>query len=125
MLRACHEVLRPHGRIAGYTICVPGGLTGAQRRRASELGPGEVLAEAPLRDLFGQAGFRVTLEEDVTEDFRVTCEAIVRARRELEAELRGEEGDAVFEDELEKKMSTLQGASEGLLQRSLLVASKR
>lgn len=78
-----------------------------------------------MRDLFGQAGFRVTLEEDVTEDFRVTCEAIVRARRELEAELRGEEGDAVFEDELEKKMSTLQGASEGLLQRSLLVASKR
>jgi hypothetical protein len=77
-----------------------------------------------MGDLLRETGFRVILDEDVTEDFRATYEAILRARRDLEDELRGEEGDVVFEEELEKKALTLQGISEDLLRRSLLVASK-
>jgi len=124
VLRACYEILRPGGRIAGYAIHVPPGLSEAQARRAAELGPSEVLAESPIGDLLREAGFRVIVDEDVTEDFQATCEAILRARRDLEEELRGEEGDVVFEEELEKKALTLQGISEDLLRRSLLVASK-
>ncbi len=123
MLRACYEVLRPGGRIAGYVIYAPPGLSEAQRIRASELGPSEVLAESPIGNLHREAGFRVIVDEEVTEDFQTTCEAILRARRDLEEELRGAEGDDVFEEELEKKALTLQGISEGLLRRSLLVAS--
>jgi len=74
--------------------------------------------------LLRETGFRVIVDEEVTEDFQTTCEAILRARRELEEELRGAERDDVFEEELEKKALTLQGISEGLLRRSLLVASK-
>ena len=124
MLRACYEVLRPDGRIAGYVIYAPPGLTEAQRKRASELGPSEVLAESRLGDLLRETGFRVIVDEDVTDDFQATCVAILQARRDLEDELRGEEGDVVFEEELEKKALTLQGISEDLLRRSLLVASK-
>ncbi len=124
MLRACYEVLRPDGRIAGYAIHAPPGLSEPQRRRASKLGPGEVLAESPIGNLLREAGFRVIVDEDVTDDFQATCVAILQARRELEEELRGAEGDVVFEEELEKKSLLLQGISEGLLRRSLSVASR-
>jgi len=87
-----------------------------------DFGPGEVVADVPLGSLLREAGFQVIADEDVTEDFQATCESIVKARRDLEGELRAVEGDAVFEDELSKKTLTLQGISEGLLRRSLLVA---
>jgi hypothetical protein len=124
VLRACYEALRPGGRIAGYSIHAPPGLTEAQANRASEFGPSEVHAVSRHGDLFREAGFRVTVDEDVTEDFQATCEAIIQARHDLEDELRGLEGDVVFEEELNKKALTLQGISEGLLRRSLLVASR-
>ncbi len=77
-----------------------------------------------MGDLLRETGFRVIVDEDVTDDFQATCVAILQARRDLEDELRGEEGDVVFEEELETKALTLQGISEDLLRRSLLVASK-
>ena len=110
--------------MAGYTIHVREGLSPKEIGRAAELGPSEVLAEAPLTDLAQSAGFSVILNDDVTPDFGSTCEAIVRARIELEECLRSEEGDIVFEEEQAKKGSMLQGISEGLLQRSLLVLSR-
>jgi len=74
--------------------------------------------------LLREAGFQVIVDEDVTEDFRATCKAILQARRALEGELCALEGGVAFEDELLKKTLTLQGVSEGLLRRSLLVASR-
>ena len=124
MLRACHEVLRPGGRIAGYTIHTPTGLSRDDAKRASELGPSEVLADSAPCDLLRAAGFKVLLEEDVTADFKSTCEAMLGARHQLEDELRAEEGDALFEEEQQKKLHMIEGVSRGLLRRSLHVASK-
>jgi hypothetical protein len=124
VLRACHDVLKPGGRIAGYTIHTPQGLSESQGKRASELGPSEVLSEASPVDLLRAASFNVIVEQDVTEHFRATCEAILRARSDLESKLRNEEGDALFEEEQEGRTLKLRGITEGLLQRSLIVAIK-
>ncbi len=71
------------------------------------------------------AGFSVIRQEDVTAGFRATCEAMIRARTELEDALRVEEGHEVYEEEQHKKRSMLEGIDEGLLLRSLIVAVKR
>lgn len=105
-------------------IQAPPGLSEAQAQRASEYGPSEVLAGSSTGDLFREIGFRVIVDEDVTEDFRSSCAATLRASRKLEGELRGEDGHVVFKEEMEKKALMLRGISEGLLKRSLLVASK-
>lgn len=105
-------------------IKTPQGLSEGEAKRASELGPSEVHSDAPLEDLMREAGFRVLVDMDVTAQFGATSAAILRAMRELESDWRDEEGDALFEEEYEGKTQTLEGISEGLLYRSLIVASR-
>ena len=124
MLRECDRVLKPEGRIAGYVIHVPSGMTEAQERRATELGPSEVVAPSSFEALTQAAGLTLLLTEDVTEAFRSTCAALAAARRNLENELRIDEGDDFYEEERRKKDAMLQGIDEGILRRSLVVASK-
>ena len=111
----------PGGRIASYIIHTSGNLTPAQVIRASELGPTHVTAPAPPAELMREAGFAMLAVNDVTENFRATCTALLQARQQLAHELRAEEGDESFEDELHAKTSMLEGIDEGLLQRSLVV----
>ena len=123
--RELARVLKPGGRIAGYVIQVPAGVTEAQERRAAELGPSEVVAPSSFEALTQTAGLTIVLTEDVTEAFRSTCAALAAARRDLENELRIDEGDDFYEEERRKKNSMLQGIDEGILRRSLVVASKQ
>ena len=124
MLRECYRVLESGGRIAGYVIHTPDGLSRGDKQRASELGPSEVAAAAPPEGLMKSAGFSVIRQEDVTAGFRTTCHAILRARSKLEDALRVEEGPELYEVEQQKKRSMLEGVDEGLLLRSLIVAAK-
>ncbi len=124
MLRECHRVLKPGSRSAGYVIHTPSGLTQAGERRAAELGPPNVTAPLSPDALARQAGLSVVVLQDVTEDFRATCEALLRTREALAAELRAEEGDDVYEDERTKQTAMLTGIDEGVLCRSLIVATR-
>ena len=124
MLRECKRVLKPGGRIAGYVIHIPAGVTEAQERRAAELGPSDVTAPALPEVLTQAAGLTIMVTEDVTDAFRATCAALAAARRDLAEELRAEEGDDFYEEERRKKNAMLQGIDEGILRRSLGVANK-
>ena len=124
MLRECDRVLKPAGCIAGYVIHIPTGLTEAQERRAADLGPSDVTASTSPEVLTQAAGLTVVVKEDVTDAFRATCAALVAARRDLEDELRADEGDDFYEEEQRKKNAMLQGIDEGVLCRSLVVAKK-
>ena len=124
MLRACHKVVKRGGRIAEYTIHTPNGLDRDAVGRASELGPIEVVADRSPADLLRAADFTVIVDEDATDGFEGILEATRAAMDELEDDLRREEGDTVFEEWQERRTNMLQGVSEGLLRRSLLVAVK-
>ncbi len=65
-----------------------------------------------------------TTEEDVTDGFRATSEALLGARTELESELRAEEEDDGFEENRTNRIKMQTGISEGLLLRSLIVVAK-
>ena len=110
--------------MAGYVIHTPVGLSQRDMAKADELGPSDAAAAMSPADLARSAGLSVVRQEDVTSDFRVTCEAVLRARSELEKALRAEEGPEVFEDEQQKKRSMLLGIDQGLLLRCLIVAEK-
>jgi hypothetical protein len=99
--------------MAGYVIHTPDGLSQRDQRRASELGPSEVAAEASPGGLAEATGFSLILQEDVTAGFRTTCEALLRARGELEDALRIAEGHEAFEEEQQKKRWMLEGIDAG------------
>ena len=66
--------------------------------------------------------------QDVTDTFRATCSALRAARRDLEEELRNDEGDDFYDDFYEEALRTkdamLSGIDEGVLCRSLIMATK-
>lgn len=124
MLRACHDVLEPGGRIGGYTIHARAGLSPDEEALAVELGPSQVIASDTPEGLLVSAGFVDVEALDVTDTFLETCQAIHRARGEREAELRREEGDEAYGQEQEKKRKMVVGIERGLLRRSLIVARK-
>ncbi len=124
MWRDCTRVLKQWGRIAGYIIHTPAGLSEFERIRAEELGPSDVSSPSPIEDLTHAAGLTIIARKDVTELFRATCTAILEARKRLEVELRRDEGKDLYEEEQDKKHLMLTGIDEGLLRRSLFVAHK-
>jgi hypothetical protein len=50
--------------------------------------------------------------------------ALLQARRTLEVDLREEEGDDFYEEERNKKETMVRGIDEGLLIRSLTIATR-
>ena len=124
MLRECHRVVKPGGCIAGYVIHTPAGLSAADEQRASELGPDDVTAAAGPEDLMRAAGFSHVIREDVTRQFKATVEAMLRAARRSEAELRAEQGDEEYAAGCERGEAKLIGIRQGLLLRSLVTAIK-
>lgn len=125
MLRECYRVLKQGGRIAGYVIHTPTGLSASDEMRAADLGPSDVTSPAPPEELAHSTGLAIIAHKDVTDVFRTTCKAILQAREKLEDALRAEEGDELYQEEQEKKYAMLKGIAEGLLRRSLIVGHKQ
>ncbi len=124
MLRECHRVVKEGGCLAGFVIHTPAGLSAAAERRASELGPGAVVAAALPEDLAREAGFLKVVRTYVTQQFRATVEAMLRAARRWEAQLRAEQGEEEYVAGCERGKAMLTGIREGLLLRSLVTAIK-
>ncbi len=125
MLRECRRVLAPGGYLAGFVIHTPAGLNASERQRATELGPDDVVGAGVPEDLAKEAGFSNVSRENVTDVFKATVEAMLRAAKRCEAELRAEQGDEEYSAGRERGEAKLIGIREGLLLRSLVTAIKR
>ena len=116
--------MRPDGHMAGYIVHTPAGLSAAAAQRVEELVPMDALADGSLAELAERAGFSVVTCDDVTDQFRIICDAILHARERHEAELRAVDGDEVYDDDQRRKVAVLTGIDEGLLERSLIAVIK-
>ena len=121
MLRECRRVLKKGGRLVVVTIEIAEGLGAAQRARAIQLGPEDLGAGDPLRDLVAQSGFEVVIERDLTEDFRVSLLDRLDALDQNDAELRRAEGHEMVDTERQKRTDMLTAVQEGMLRRTALV----
>ena len=117
-------MLRPGGLLAALSITLPSDLGPGERALAVELGPAFADGEAPLAELLRRAGFKEVSESDRSEAYAEACAAIVRERGALEAALRAEEGDELFEAEVERKRRQVEAIRSGVLRR-VLVTGRR
>ena len=103
-------------------VSVTPGLTEDERRRALEMGPEFVEAEAPYEALLEGSGWKMVDRIDTTEGYgRSTHEMLV----ETEARSRGLIGllgAAGLEELLVRRRATSAGVDEGLIRRDLFVA---
>ena len=124
MLRACKRVLRRSGRMAYYNIFVPRGLPEHLHRRALRAGPSAVSSRGISQtELLARAGFRSVEETDLTADFLTCAGAWYEGRQRRERELRAAFGDTWFEDRQADSRAMIPAIEEGLLRRSLFVAT--
>ena len=124
MLRASRLLLRPGGRTAFFTIHPTPGLTPRRRRRAHRDGPVAVASHLSGRELLARAGFVDVKETDCTAEFATVAQALVdhcEDQRDALAEVRG--ADEFDRRQTERRIQ-LQAVRDGLLRRSLLVATR-
>jgi hypothetical protein len=78
----------------------------------------------PLETAAAEARLDVVTVEDWTGELAETLRALVGGMRAHESLLRAQEGDDVFDHDVEKKSRLLEGVEAGLLRRTLVVATR-
>jgi len=125
VLRACHQILRPGGRLAFTTIHVAPNLDSARHRRAVRAGPWQVATRRPYPELVAQASFTDVVEIDVTLEYARTQRAWCVANESRAPEVRRLTSDTEFAAAQANRRFAQAAIEEGLLRRSLITAIPR
>jgi cyclopropane fatty-acyl-phospholipid synthase-like methyltransferase len=125
VLRACHQLLRPGGRLAFTAIHVAPDLDARRHRRAVRAGPWQVATRRPYPELVAQAGLGDILVIDVTQDYARTQQVWLAANESHAADVRHLISDREFEKAQADRRYAQAAIEEGLLRRSLITATRR
>ena len=124
VLRACHRVLKPEGRIAYYTIFVPPDLSEAEYRGITRFRPLAATGRRSLPEMLESAGFTDVRETNVTKQYRTTVRDWLEGRRRHFDGLAPVLGEAYLKGKIDEGVATLAALKNGLLRRSLLTARR-
>jgi cyclopropane fatty-acyl-phospholipid synthase-like methyltransferase len=124
VLRACHRLLRPGGRLAFTTIHVADDLDARRHRQAVRAGPPQVATRRPYPELVAQAGFADVAVIDVTEDYARTQRVWLEANESRAADVRRLISDKEFAAAQADRRYAQTAIDEGLLRRSLITAAR-
>ena len=124
VLRACHRVLKPEGRIAYYTIYVPPDLSASDYRRIMKFWPPAGTRKRSPTEMLESAGFIEVQERDVTKQYRKTSRGWLEGRRSRYDELAQAMGEDTLKGKIEEGKAILGSIKDGLLRRSLLTARR-
>lgn len=122
MLRACRRLLRPHGRLAFFTIEVTPGLPPDLHRRAVAAGP-PTPAGPDIAGLLHKARFVDVVAEDRTPDYLETAKAWLAARLRHRDEMRPID-PATYDLRIDEAHVAIPAIEAGLLCRRLYVARR-
>lgn len=122
MLRACHRVLRPGGRVVYFNIFIAHDAPEAEQRRFAAANRGQY-SRAGQTALIRSAGLVLVREDDVTEEYRRIQQALYDANARHAGPLRRELGDE-FDERQRNRLRTLEGIDGGVLRRALFVAER-
>lgn len=110
--------------MAFVTIHPVPGLDADRRRRAIEAGPPAVDGPDDMGAVVGELGFRDVEVVDLTGAFRDTQRAWIAAWEANAGHLGGLFGVDTFAERLEERRRTLAAIDDGLLQRTLVAATR-
>ena len=120
MLRACHKVLKPGGRIAFFTYFARCG-TGSGGDDDPSAGGSR---SGEHQDMLQAAGFSDVVEIDMTEQFLSTAKAWYGWRRRYTAELIQTEGKASFSAKQSNYLDHVRSVEAGVRSRCLFLARR-
>ena len=124
MLRACHELLKPGGRLAFATIYIKPGVGEREYRRAARARGRGAASRHAVTDLLRAAGFVDVRETDVTAAFERTARALLETSRDLHDRLRREWGDDALNQSQDHWRKTLAVVEEGIVRRGIFSARR-
>lgn len=111
--------------MAFLTIQLPNGLSRSDRARARNAGPRAVDSRGSHPSMLRRAGFDLVIERDVTVPFLDTAKAWLRESEALTNELAALEPEGGFDERQEDRRRMIAAIEEGLLVRTLFVATRR
>lgn len=100
------------------------GLSAAQRRRAAEAGPPDVLVRTSYESLLRSAGFSEVTVDDLTAEYRDTLSRWATAHEANADGVAAAMGPADAAERLANRYRTMAAVDDGLLRRSLYVATR-
>ncbi|MGH9191188.1 MAG: hypothetical protein ACRDZ0_01775 [Acidimicrobiales bacterium] len=124
MLRECHRLLRPGGRLAFTTIHLAEGLDPRAHRRAVRAGPWHVATPRPYPEMVQRSGFTDVCVHDVTSEYQQTQRTWLEATESNGEALRRATSAAEYELGQAERRRAHAAIAEGLLRRSLITASR-
>ena len=124
VLRACHRVLKPEGRIAFYTIYVAPGLSAADYRRVLKLWPSVASGKRSPSEMLESAGFIDVHETGVTKQYERTAKGWLNGRRRHYDDLKQALGATALDGKIGENEFMLALMKDGLIRRSLLTARR-
>ena len=124
MLRACHRVLKPGGRIGYYNIFIAEHLPAARRRALDKEGFAETYTPARQQGLLRSAGFTNIRETDVTAEYLRIVRAFEVAYKRHERSRRRSLGAKLFDERKRRRERTIAGLEAGEIRRSLFLAER-
>ena len=124
MLRACHRVLAPHGRLAFLAIQPTPGLAAPDRRRAHRAGPAGVAVRTSYESLLKTAGFVEIGAKDLTSEYRSTQAGWMEATARRADAVRAALGDVEYEERMANRHRSKAAIDAGLLSRFMYWARR-
>ncbi len=124
MLRACHRVLTPEGRVAYYTIYVPPDVSAADYRRSLKFWPAVGTRGRWPAEMLRSAGFSDVEETDVTKQFRTTSRGWLAGYRRHYEGLKRAFGEEKLGENIAQSETMRDALKDGRLKRSLLTGQR-